>query len=242
MSRRKTSPAALAADPNASGKLARWGGKYLAAAKVAALVESARGTVGVRQGEWDRRRLCEYAQHARQARRDYERSRRRLQDLAKEQPVIQAQGQAVGAATACVLWMCTGDPRSFSSAGAYRKAMGLNLTERSSGKYQGELKISKRGNPRSRQWLYFAALRLVQKAGVQAWYQAKKARDAGAAKRALVAVMRKLALALYHIGVRPQEFDAHRLFRGVLHKQQRQRSVRNTRAQEEKSASADAVL
>ena len=49
---------------------------------------------------------------------------------------------------------------------AYRKAMGLNLVERSSGKYKGRLRISKRGGARSRQWLYFAVLRLIQKSGV----------------------------------------------------------------------------
>jgi hypothetical protein len=40
--------------------------------------------------------------------------------------------------------------------------MGLNLVEHSSGTYQGQLPISKRGNPRVRQWLYMAVLRLVR--------------------------------------------------------------------------------
>jgi hypothetical protein len=34
--------------------------------------------------------------------------------------------------------------------------------ERSSGEHQGALHISKRGSAVSRQWLYFAVLRLVQ--------------------------------------------------------------------------------
>jgi hypothetical protein len=37
--------------------------------------------------------------------------------------------------------------------------MGLNLAERSSGKWQGKLKISKRGSSKVRRWLYMAALR-----------------------------------------------------------------------------------
>ena len=114
--------------------------------------------------------------------------------------------------TACVLWVSTGDPRNFHSAGAYRKAMGLNLVERSSGTYQGRLRISKRGSARTRQWLYFAVLRLVQQCGVRPWYEAKKARDEGDARRVLVAVMRKLAVALYHVGVRNEEFQPRRLF------------------------------
>jgi transposase len=118
----------------------------------------------------------------------------------------------IGIPTACVLWVSTGDPRQYHAAAAYRKAMGLNLVERSSGEYQGALRISKRGSARSRQWLYFAVLRLVQKEGVRSWYEAKKARDPHAAKSVLVALMRKLALALYQVAVHNQEFDPRRLF------------------------------
>jgi hypothetical protein len=65
--------------------------------------------------------------------------------LTKDHQVIQSQKPAVGLTTACVLWMCLGDPQNYHSAGAYRKAMGLNLSERSSGMHQGKLKLSKRG-------------------------------------------------------------------------------------------------
>ena len=47
---------------------------------------------------------------------------------------------------------------------------------------------------------------------VRPWYEAKKARDEGDARRVLVAVMRELAVALYHVGVRNQEFQPRRLF------------------------------
>jgi transposase len=46
--------------------------------------------------------------------------------------------------------------------------MGLNLVEHSSGTYQGQLRISKRGSPRVRQWLYMAALRLLRREGSRA--------------------------------------------------------------------------
>ena len=126
----------------------------------------------------------------------------------------QAQGKVVGVPTACVLWVCTGIRGPLIRRRAYRKAMGLNLAERSSGTYQGPLRISKRGSARTRQWLYFAVLRLVQKCGVRPWYEAKKARDEGDARRVLVAVMRKLAVALYHVGVRNEEFQPRRLLAG----------------------------
>ena len=140
------------------------------------------------------------------------RCQRRLRQLAAGHPVLQAQGKVAGVPTECVLWVYTGDPRDFDSAAAYRKAMGLNLVERSSGTYQGRLRISKRGSARTRQWLYFAVLRLVQKCGVRPWYEAKKARDEGDARWVVVAVMRKLGVALYHVGVRDEEFQPRRLF------------------------------
>jgi transposase len=168
--------------------------------------------VGVRVGEWQRRQIQDYAHQALAARRAAERAQRQLRRLAKGHAVLQAQGKVVGVPTACVLWASVGDPRKYHAAAAYRKAMGLNLVERSSGSYQGRLRISKRGSARTRQWLYFAALRLIQKSGVRPWYEAKKAHDEADARRVIVAVMRKLIMALYHVGVHGEEFRPQRLF------------------------------
>jgi transposase len=203
---------ALSADPAAATRLARWGGKFLDAAKIERFVAEAWTSQGVRPGDWQRRQIQDCARQALQARQHGQRSQCRLRVLARAHSVLQAQGKVVGLPTACVLWVNTGDPRKFYAAAAYRKAMGLNLVERSSGEYQGRLHISKRGSARSRQWLYFAVLRLVQKAGVRSWYEAKKARDPEGAKSVLVALMRKLALALYQVGAAQQEFDVQRLF------------------------------
>ena len=86
------------------------------------------------------------------------------------------------------------------------------MAERSSGTYQGRLRISKRGRARARQGLDFAVLRLVPRCGVRPWYEAKKARHEGEPGRVLVAVMRKLAVALDHVGVRNEGFQPKRLF------------------------------
>lgn len=221
-------PAALAADPMAASQVARWGGKPLSADKVQKLLASARDTVGVRPGEWDIRQIREHAQRARAARREVACCKRHLQALAKGHAVLEAQGKVVGLVTACVLWVGVGDPRNYSCARAYRKALGLNLVERSSGIHQGKLKISKRGSPRARQWLYLATLRLVKQAGVQQWYEAKKARDGHGAQRAVVAVMRKLALALYHVGARGAEFSPRRLFARIVARKSRPQPVAKT--------------
>jgi transposase len=206
------SPQALAADPQAAQQLARWGGRFLEPKKIKQLVDNASSSVGVRAAEWQQRQIRDYAQQALAARAEGQRANRRLYDLAAENVVLQAQGKVVGMPTACVLWTSTGDPRKYHAAAAYRKAMGLNLVERSSGQYKGRLRISKRGSARSRQWLYFAVLRLIQKSGIRPWYEAKKARNENDARIAVVAVMRKLAVALYHVGIDNQEFKPRRLF------------------------------
>jgi transposase len=208
-------PAALAADAQAQTRLTRWGGHWLKAGKVQELLAGARSSVGIRQTEVQTRQMQQYAAEVLQARRQMRRGRKELARLAGGQEVLAAQARVVGSATACVLWASVGDPRGYPCGAAYRKAMGLNLTERSSGTSQGRLHISKRGRPEARRWLYLAALRLVKAAGVRQWYEAKKGRDSQEAKRALVAVMRKLALALYQVGARGATFEAGRLFAAV---------------------------
>lgn len=208
-------PGGLARDGRASAELARWGRSYLTTAKIRGLIRSAEVSIGVRQTAIDVRRMQQYAEQALAARAEIARSRRRLQELARGNPAIQAQARAVGVATACVLWVHLGDPTEYHCGAAYRKAMGLNLVERSSGMYQGKLRISKRGSAQVRRWLYLGVLRLVAKGPVQRWYRQKKANDAEKAKPALIGVMRKLALALYEVGAKGQTFDARRLFPGV---------------------------
>jgi hypothetical protein len=209
------SPAALAADPAAGARLGHWGKSFLRPAKVQQVLTSAQRTQGVRLGEMEQRRLQEYAQQVLAARREMRRSQRQLRRLAQAEPVLQAQGQAVGVATACVLWASLGDPRQYGSGPAYRKAMGLNLVERSSGEYQGQLRISKRGQPRVRPWLYLAVLRLIRREGVRDWYRAKKQQGPRATGKALVGVMRKLAVGLHRVAVMGQAFEPRRLFPGV---------------------------
>jgi transposase len=208
-------PARLAAEEKASAELARWGGVYLTAEKVRGLIGSAQASMGVRQTAIDVRRMQQYAEQALAARAEIAKSQRCLQELARGNAVIQAQARAVGVATACVLWVHLGDAREYHCGAAYRKAMGLNLVEHSSGLYQGKLRISKRGSAEVRRWLYLSVLRLVAKGPVQRWYRQKKSKDGEQAKRALIGVMRKLALALYEVGAKGQTFDAGRLFPGA---------------------------
>jgi transposase len=210
------SPAALAADADAAGKLRRFGGHYLSDAKIALIIASAQASGGVRMNAWETREVRELAGEVTARRKEISDCKRRLRALTKDHKTIQAQKPAVGLVTACVLWMCLCDPHDYGSAAAYRKAMGLNLVERSSGRFKGQLRISKRGHRLTRKWMYFGALRWMRDAAVKRWTIPKKARDGGKGSRAMVGVMRRLALAAWHVAVNGVEFDAGLLFPGAV--------------------------
>lgn len=204
-------PTGLAADPQAATKLAGWGGQFLKPEKIAALLESARHTVGVRMDESVATSIRRCAQQARAAEAEIREAKRRLESLVEQDHRLQAEAQVVGKATACVLRVSVGDPRDYRCGEAYRKAIGLNLKERSSGRHQGKLKITKRGPSLARRWLYFSAMRTIQQAPVRGWYEAKRRKDQDRGNGALVAVMRKLALALHAVATRGEPFSVERL-------------------------------
>jgi len=209
-------PRGLAAAPDALERVQSWGKHYLSPEKVLALVEGARQTVGVTMGRWDEERLRRYAQQIQSCRGEIRAAKRRLLALTRNHATIRAMSEVVGVATACVLWVELGDPSAYHCGAAYRKAMGLNLAERSSGKWQGKLKISKRGPSQARRWLYLAALRWVREEPARGWYVRQKAQRRGEGKPALIGVMRKLALALYQVGGRGAAFNRMQMYANLM--------------------------
>ena len=207
-------PAEVGADPQACDRLARWGGHLLRPQKIAAVLESARTTTGVRMQPATIVVLGRCAEQALAARREIREAKKKLASLSKQDPVIESMAEVVGVTTACVLRVTLGAPQDYHCGEAYRKALGLNLKERSSGKHQGKLKITKRGSSLARRWLFFAALRTIQKAPVRRWYEAKKRKDQDRGIGAVVGVMRKLALAVYAVAARGEKFSVDRLFPG----------------------------
>jgi transposase len=120
----------------------------------------------------------------------------------------------LGAMTACVVFGDVGDPTGYTSAAALEKALGLNLKIRSSGENDGKpsLHITKRGPGRARKYLYLAALRAIrQYAPVRRWYERRTAYAGELKRKAVIAVMRKLVRALFHVA-RGAPFDATKLF------------------------------
>ena len=135
----------------------------------------------------------------------------KVEKLAATTPAA-ALAPVVGPTTAAAIFAEVGDARSYSCTRAFLKAIGLNLKEKSSGTVHGQIKITKRGPSRVRQLLWLAVFRWIQKDPIaNAWYQRKKLRDGDRASRAAVALMRKLAKGLYHVG-RGGTFDSSKLF------------------------------
>ena len=208
-------PRELANDPLAPEVLQSFGGRYLAEEKIQQVISAARSTWGVRMTAWQVRELKAVADAVVQKREEIAACKKELRKRTRRHETIQAQKPAIGLVTACVLWMCLGDVRNYGSAAAYRKAMGLNLKERSSGQHKGKLSLSKRGQRLTRKWLYFSALRWLREPAVRRWVERKKERDGGKGGKAVVGVMRRLALAAYHVGKHGVAFDPGRLFPGV---------------------------
>jgi transposase len=234
------SPARLAADAEASTRLSRWGGVKLKPSKISLVIESARTTHGIpvdeAQAEW----LGEIANNALMLLRRTQDAERQISQLMRSEP-LWSRYTEIGAATLAAIWVYIGDPRDYSSGGALLKAMGLNLKERSSGKRKGELAITKRGPSEVRRWLYFWALRAIQREELKSWYEefirvgrklpAKASRDGKQEHRKMkgvVSVMRKLARGLRHAMIHDEAFDYAKLIeapRRRRRKRNRRRSV-----------------
>lgn len=126
--------------------------------------------------------------------------------------VLTQMATVVGKTTSLVLDAMLGTPLGYPNPHSYLKALGLNLKERSSGKHKGQVKITKRGPGKARGYLYFAALRwLYRDRVIGAWYQNKIERDGNIKGKAIVAIMRKLVLALWHVA-QGEVFDSRKLF------------------------------
>ncbi len=205
-------PIDVAADPDAARKLmTTMSRRLMTAEKIELVVESAAQTVGLSLLPEERTALMTIASEAHRSLRAYKEAKQKVIEIA-EGGVSEVIAPAVGKTTAAVLVTEVGDPRRFPNARAYLKAYGLNLKEKSSGKYQGRLRITKSGSGRARQYLWLAVSRWRKKdAVVQAWYAAKVKRDGGSKARAVVALMRKLVKALFHVA-RGEPMNTERLF------------------------------
>jgi len=208
-------PAAVASAPDeARALMRRVGRNFLADDTVEAVLESARGTLGVPMTPTEREVLRELAAEMRRASQQRNTAEKRLLELSRDDVPAEA-AKLVGGPTAAMMLANGVDPAKYDSAGAFLKAVGLNLRVKSSGKDAGSFHISKGGSGEVRQLLYLFALRQIQwDQWTRAWYLKKRGRDGQgkSAPKAVVAVMRKLVKALWHVWTKKQVFDSTRLF------------------------------
>jgi transposase len=206
-------PSEVAQRPEQARKLMRgMSHGLMSAEKIEAVLQSAGTTAGIGLVGEELVALKTLAEEAHRALRGFKKAKGRVEALSLENKAAQLLAPEVGKATAAVFVADVGDPREFGSTRAYVKAYGMNLKEKSSGKKKGQLRISKRGPGRARKYLWLAVLRWVQKDRVaRAWYERKIARDGGLRAKAVMALMRKYAQALFHMA-RGTPIDSAKLF------------------------------
>ena len=214
-------PADLASDTNARQQLRSWGRGQLSFVKIDQIIESARTTVGIPIGAGQKLWLQEIAAELRRNLDEVKACEKRLKAIAQANESIAPYVKKVGATTLCTIWSTVGDPRKYCSSGAFLKALGMNLKEMSSGKYHGQLKITKRGPSLARKLLYYWALRAIQHPSLKQWYfkfqrvgSSKQSNTEHRKMKGLITMMRKLCKALWYVYRHGLEFDYAKVFPG----------------------------
>ena len=107
----------------------------------------------------------------------------------------------------------TGPLDDFCSWRQIMRYAGLNLLERQSGKFKGQLRISRRGRAAIRKILNKIALSLVIRGRLfSKYYRRKKDEDKMPGDKAMTCVMRKILKMIYGWSRSGQEFDETRVF------------------------------
>lgn len=210
------SPQAVANEPEQARRLLERVSKgMLSADKIRLIVSSATDTTGIEPVAAEVAEVQELAALMRELQRELAECEKALEAaVATDEPTARMKGFG-GLKAAVSAVALVGDPNDYGSADQYQKGCGLNLKERSSGKHAGKLKITKRGPGLVRKYLYLLACRMVQRERgcpyVRAWYLERQRRNGGCKTKALVAVMRKMIKALYHVG-RGADYEPDKLF------------------------------
>ena len=206
-------PHRIAAQRDAAQQLLLHGARGpLSREKIRQLLDSTEDTPGVPCTEAERHLLQVLAEELLRTHRQLNQLEQQIAREVHADAILTRIAAVTGKTTSLVLEAAPGSPLDYPTAGSYRKAMGLNLKERSSGKHQGQLKITKRGPGIARKYQYFVALRwLYQDRVIARWYRNKVRRDGDLKGKAIVAVMRKLALSLWYVA-RGERFDSRKLF------------------------------
>lgn len=193
----------------AKQKMRSRGGNLLSQEKIDKVISSALSTLGTPCTEVEREYMQALATELAHSRQQKSRAKRALEAVIQDDSEVKGLSQLLGQMTTAVMLSLNLDPRKYPCARTFQKAMGLNLKEKSSGRYVGQLKLTKRGSAKARTYLYFAALRLLKNdAWVKQWYQRKL--DPNVKMKTVIALMRKLSKAMWHVA-RGEEFSPQKL-------------------------------
>jgi transposase len=207
-------PRAVAAASEEAAKTLRKASRgRLSAERVEVIVEVARTSLGMPMTKGEETKLRCIVEQIEQQTKGLDAIDQELAKMVAKDEEMSRLAAVTGPACAASIVSHVGAPTSFATPAALEKAIGLNLKVKSSGEGEGKLHITKRGPAQVRQLLYLAALRLLQTEPiVTAWCRARKSYGGDSGKRkAIVAVMRKLVRALWHVA-RGSAFDASKLF------------------------------
>ena len=189
-------------------------GRKLAEALVAAAEES----VGIGDAEPEYRvEVKSLLRMIRIQTKSIRRWEKRMQQLLERVPyapyILSIPGVAV--VTAAALLSELGDLRRYRSKREILKYAGLNLYQLSSGKYRGQPRLSKRGSPILRKYLYLAALAAVnpRNSVYRDFYKSYAARSCK--QKALVAVARKLLVLVFTLVRRRENYQPRPELAGV---------------------------
>jgi len=206
-------PSQVSVHREQAGQLLRRTGRgLLSAEKIEQVLASSETTLGLPCTPGERHWLQVLGQELLRTHQALKALGYQISQVVEADQVLSRMASVVGETSSLVLETTQGTPLDYANPHSYLKGLGLNLKERSSGKHAGQLKITKRGPGKPRKYLYFAALRYRQHDPViAAWYEKKVKRDGGLKSKAMTAVMRKLALSLWHVA-RGEAFDSRKLF------------------------------
>ena len=230
-------PALLAADEDVYMNFCSWSRGKLDRGKINEIIQSARTTVGLPMSNQSREFLKVLTNEALETREKIAVLEKEMRKLAKKDKVMSKYIDPLGLRLICAIWTFAGSPANYGNSGAFLKALGLNLTENSSGNFQSPMSISKRGPSCIRKHAFYWAMRQSQIPGVKRWFleykkvgsSRKKKKEASSETRGLkglVAIMRKGLKGLWYCVRHDLPFDPLKIFPGKpLDERSRKRRV-----------------
>ena len=228
------SPSAICKSDKASSQLLKLGKGKLSEARVEHIIQSAATTVGIPMNPQNVKWVQEICERVLAAGKNIAVCKKQLSASLKQDAFWSQYVDAVGAGTLGAILSTVGDPRAYSSAGALLKASGLNLKERSSGKRIGEKAITKRGPSLLRRWLFFWAMRAIQRDELSEWYLRFHSSGFGHRDRptshrkmkGLICMMRKLIRSLWSSMQQGTKFEYSKVIQKTQHSTRRRRKTK----------------